>query len=298
MPGSGAAAPFLGALRSRSLLTGPLRRARLDARFLAVAVALLLVAGGAAAVLLSGLRLFVVETPSMGTAAPVGTLVVDAPVRLGELAVGDVISYHPPGVIGTTYTHRVVRIAGGLVRTRGDINGAADPWSIGGAEIVGRAVLLLPGVGWIVKALPLLLVGSGVLWMVTLPARAPTMRAALRVLGGTVLGSAAIVVLKPLASIDVLTTAKVDGGTAVTVVSTGLLPVSVHFDHGGAAVRLSTGEVGRLLLDHATATGAYRLLATVAPDPLQWALLGLVCGLPMLWVLVVGLPAEEAVVGP
>jgi len=73
-----------------------------------------------------------VTTPSMGPAAPVGTLILTRPVRIGDTRVGDIIAFHPPTEPRETFTHRVVTVDpdGGL-RTRGDINGATR--SLGGA---------------------------------------------------------------------------------------------------------------------------------------------------------------------
>src|SRR4051812_5422095 len=59
---------------------------------------------------LSGGRWFIIETPSMGTVAPVGTFVLTEPATMGELAVGDIISFHPPTAPGEVYTHRVVAL--------------------------------------------------------------------------------------------------------------------------------------------------------------------------------------------
>ncbi len=50
----------------------------------------------------TGGRWLIVETPSMGRSAPVGTLLWVEPVH--DLHVGDVISFHPPGEPKITYT--------------------------------------------------------------------------------------------------------------------------------------------------------------------------------------------------
>src|ERR1700722_2785590 len=62
---------------------------------------------------------FTVATPSMGRAAPVGTLLIVKVVHINQVHVGDIISFHPPGLMHT-YTHRVVSIdASGGLHTRG-----------------------------------------------------------------------------------------------------------------------------------------------------------------------------------
>ncbi|WP_434318962.1 S26 family signal peptidase [Leifsonia sp. P73] len=55
----------------------------------------------------TGWRWFIVESPSMGRTAPVGTLVVTSPVSVSAVHVGDVITFHPPTSPDETYTHRV-----------------------------------------------------------------------------------------------------------------------------------------------------------------------------------------------
>ncbi|MEJ2869474.1 hypothetical protein WCD74_16980 [Actinomycetospora sp. OC33-EN08] len=142
---------------------------RLGGRAVAVLAALVVLAGlvGVGSWYATGGRWQVVATPSMGTAAPVGTLVLTRPARSVE--VGDVVTYRPPVANHPlTVTHRVVSLApDGSFRTRGDINGAEDPWTVGPADLVGEAAVVAPGLGWLLKALPLLASGSLLLWWVT-----------------------------------------------------------------------------------------------------------------------------------
>ena len=72
-----------------------------------------------------------VTSPSMGAAAPVGTLLLTRPVTAGQVRVGDIIAFHPAIEPRVSFTHRVVEVdpAGGL-HTRGDLNGATDPWTL------------------------------------------------------------------------------------------------------------------------------------------------------------------------
>lgn len=66
----------------------------------------------------AGWRLFTVATPSMGVAAPVGTLVVTQPDPSGY-RVGDVVAFHRGARI---YTHRIIETLDGGARfvTKGD----------------------------------------------------------------------------------------------------------------------------------------------------------------------------------
>ncbi|MBD8586092.1 signal peptidase I [Frigoribacterium sp. CFBP 13729] len=274
------------------------RPARRRDVLLAVGVALALGLLVALAVLhLAGARTFVVRTASMGTAAPVGTLVVTTPVTVDELRAGDVVTFTPPGRTGTTFTHRVVDVSSTGVATRGDASQADDPWRLTDADLVGRASVLLPGVGWLARALPWLVAGGVALRAVTLLVPSRTHRSALRVVGSTVVVAAVSAVLRPFTAATVLwTTASDDGlGGTATVASTGMLPSRLATEHGSAVV-LASGELGTLDLPalSADAPAGGGVLVSIAPHlpPLGWLVFGLVCCLPLLWCLVVGLAPQ------
>ncbi|RFA13148.1 hypothetical protein B7R22_14210 [Subtercola boreus] len=94
----------------------------------AILLAVLLLA--ALVFFITGGRWFVVQTPSMGETAPVGTLILTTPTN-GQVAVGDIITFRPPTSPGEVYTHGIIAIsADGAISTRGDINGATDPWQL------------------------------------------------------------------------------------------------------------------------------------------------------------------------
>ena len=69
-----------------------------------------------------GWRLFVVQTPSMGQTAPVGSLVVSQTQETYKP--GDIISFYRNSRI---YTHRIVNEKDGKFTTKGDMNGSNDP---------------------------------------------------------------------------------------------------------------------------------------------------------------------------
>ena len=193
----------------------------------------------------TGGRWQVVATPSMGTAAPVGTLVLTRPAASVEP--GDVVTYRPPVANHPlTVTHRVVAVGPGeTFRTRGDVNGAEDPWTVRPADLVGKASFVGPGLGWLVKALPLLVSGALLLWWVTrlwVPRR---WGLPLRVLGFSGLIAAATTVLKPFVGVVTLATATDAAGTHITLVSTGLLPIRAAAATGGF-LDLVDGQVGVL----------------------------------------------------
>jgi signal peptidase I len=113
-----------------------------------------------------------VLTGSMHPAIDAGDLVVTRPVETASLRVGDVIVFYPPGETQTPRVHRITSITGAgdggvIVTTRGDANGADDPWQ---AHLVGdtayRVVAVVPVVGFVATWLdgpvrPALLIGLG-----------------------------------------------------------------------------------------------------------------------------------------
>ena len=237
---------------------------------------------------LTGGRWERVETPSMGTVAPVNTLLWVEPVRFGDLRVGDIITFHPPGDPSVTYSHRVAVVhEDGSVGTTGEIS-APDPWRLGPADVVGRVVMRWQGVGWLVVAAPILLVGVAVVLLLR-RLSATSWRLPVTIIGVSLVLSVAIVVHRPFVQAEKLGFAAAPGGARASYVSTGLLPLRLRA-HDGPYVDLRDGQVGSVLVTRKDSTGRYGV--TLHPHiPLWWWLL-LVggCFVPALWAAVVGVP--------
>lgn len=248
----------------------------------AVLLAALLVAAGVWRG--TGGRWLTIETASMGEAAPVGTLVLTRPTTPDRLHPGDIVSFHSP--TGATYTHRVVQVQDGVVRTQGDDNGTVDPYRTTGDQLVGKVVARWWAMGFVVRAMPWLL-GLGALgWLVTRRIRMP-IRTAVRVFGASLLVAGVILVQRPLVGVQVASARHTHGATEADVVSTGLLPISVQAA-GGDQVHLVAGELG-------TVTGgeldAYaRLPLQASPHLTGWWLVAVVscCAAPVLAALWLG----------
>lgn len=273
----------------------PARRTPGDlARRIAATVAsalLALLITAAAVFAATGGHWFVVRTPSMGTAAPVGTLVLTRPTTVADLHVGDVVAFHPTDAQQLTYTHRIVAITGGAVQTRGDINGSTDPWKTTDRFLVGKAVTILPGVGYLGRALPLLLVGGLLVIGLTRWWLRPDRRGPVRMVGFTALYLVASVLIRPFVGLVQLATTNGPDGASVTAVSTGLLPIRIAplAGHGTAApVHLGYGEVGTIRISGTPDGGRYALAAHLDLPWAGWLLLAAVWLLPVLWVFVVG----------
>jgi hypothetical protein len=226
----------------------------------------------------------------MGTFAPVGTLVLTTPTAIEDVQVGDVVSFHPSTTPDETYTHRVVDLAAdGTLVTQGDINGAVDPWATGPDQLIGVVTTALPGLGWLAKGLPLLLAGAVLVQLLTRLLPSPTHRAAMRMLGLSLVASITVFLLRPFVGLVVLEATVENGYTDATLVSTGLLPIRVSAE-GAAPLDLVSGEVGRLRVP-ANEQDWYSVSSALHLPFWGWVVFALLCALPLIYTLVIGLPA-------
>ncbi|MEV5003804.1 S26 family signal peptidase [Nocardioides sp. LML1-1-1.1] len=228
-----------------------------------------------------------VETPSMGTVAPVGTLLWVKPVPFESLRAGDFITFHPPGRPETTYSHRVLaRNADGTLMTKGVIS-APDPWRLTAKDVVGRVQMRWRGIGWLVAATPVLLIGSALVIGVRALA-APHWRGPVVIVLGSVVLTVAIMWLRPLVNAEQLAFAPApDGGADATYVGTGLLPVRLAA-HDGAEVVMRTGEIGHVHVSAADDHGRLRVTLSSAPPWWFWIALFSMCFAPALWCTATG----------
>lgn len=102
-------------------------------------------------------RTFTVLSGSMEPTIPVGSMIFDQEVDAGELARGDVVTFHPPGQPDKLVSHRVVRVEetkqGSFLVTRGDANGVADDWRIPAEGNGLRYEFHVPYLGYVVGGL-------------------------------------------------------------------------------------------------------------------------------------------------
>ncbi|GAA1243865.1 signal peptidase I [Oryzihumus leptocrescens] len=126
------------------------RRWSANAALLVLALAFVTAAAG---VLTGRYQVRPVLSSSMAPKLPVGSVVVTQRVPMSRVRTGDVIVFHRPGAPDQLVVHRITTLsrAGGtvVVRTKGDANPAADPWTAslrGGTAY--RAVADVPWVGY------------------------------------------------------------------------------------------------------------------------------------------------------
>jgi signal peptidase I len=128
-----------------------------------------------------GLQRYVITGGSMTGTIPKGAVIYSRLTSVEQLAVGDIITFYPPGY-SAPVTHRIVAIApaadGRLAfSTKGDFNTAADPWKVHLVEPrQARYQFCIPYVGYVLAALairqvrvlliglPALLIAGSLLW--------------------------------------------------------------------------------------------------------------------------------------
>ena len=253
-----------------------------------VAVGVIALAGLLAVGWLSGWRTHTMTTPSMGRSAPVGSLVISRPVSAFDVHRGDILVFHPPGRPHVTFVHRVISITHTRgtpqFHTKGDINGAPDPWTLTAGNLIGRAALRIPDAGYLLQMLPLLLLGTFAILLLTHTTRRE-IKAPVRILTGSLLAAALILIYRPLVRMDLI--GQVRSGTQghAAVVPTGILPVRVSALHG-SHVDLTPGQVGTVV-STLTHGGAFRLDAFVHLKAWWWLLLA-VLGTPAYIALLCG----------
>ncbi|MGA1813730.1 S26 family signal peptidase [Frondihabitans sp. 4ASC-45] len=266
------------------------QRRRLPVITLTALLVLVAVLAGVVALWTSGVRWFVVETPSMATTAPVGTLVIAHPVTPSALQVGQVISFHPPTVKTETYTHRITAISDkGLITTKGDLNGATDPWRLSPSDVIGEVGIIVPGLGWLLRATPYLLAGFLLTWAVSTRFRSPPRRSAARVVGVATTVSVTASILRPWCQAVVVTASTTPSFTHASVVSTGILPIKVTLGNASSD-RLTAGTLTNLSAATPTHGSGYQLATALDLPWWGWGIVAVFCSLPLLWTVLVGLP--------
>ena len=183
-------------------------------------------------------------TPSMCPAVCVGSLVATEPLN-GPVHVGELLSFHPPGS-AEVFTHRVHAVGpNGTFRTKGDANQSADPWVLSSSNVVGKVAFTWWGVGWWLRGLPFLAVGSLFLLLVRPLVKARHRRSWERIFAVLII-AVPMIVLRPLIQ-GVLVGSVADphhkGWITGLVVNTGLLPAQFHVVKGQVLSHLAPSQL-------------------------------------------------------
>lgn len=249
---------------------------------------------------LDGGRWVHVETPSMGEVAPVGSLLWIKPTEFDSLKVGDFITFHPPGQTtgqahgdsAITYSHRVHTINDdGTISTKGVIP-APDPWKLTAHDVVGKVRMNWWGVGWLVVAGPVLIIGFLLVGLARSLVRR-RWKLPITLVASSLVLSLAIVLYQPFSNAQQLAFAPAKhGGANATYVGTGLLPIQLSA-HDGPRVVLSDGEVGTVHITKLDKDGKLRITLKPAIPFWWWIALVLACFIPAFYSLAVGRPPRD-----
>jgi signal peptidase I len=234
---------------------------------------------------LTGGRTFVVSTPSMSPGIPVGSLVLTRPLPASGPKVGQIIAFHPPNEPKTTYTHRLVKILPDQTySTKGDLDTSPDAWVITRKDIVGVATHHFKRVGWLVRALPWLALGS-ILLMGAVTFIPRKRRRIAYFVGGTIVLSVPVLVLKPLVRGVFAGSGLISGRIHAMVVNTGLLPL--RFAMTGAPTQHTAAGYPATLIARPPKNGHLLITGTVGLGFWGWLILVLVCLSPLFIALLV-----------
>ena len=245
--------------------------------WISIAASALLVVGVFAATFGAGLRFYIVSSPSMGTTAPVGTLVA---VRgQASYAVGEVVSYARSGKV---YTHRIVDITQQGFITQGDINASPDAFPVAQSQIVGSVTFIGKNLGFLVEALPWLVLSWALVYGLTLLPRLDRgWRWHFRLIGWSLATSLVGLWFRPWVNMDMIGYVQQAGGVDMHLVNTGIFPVRV------LGTVLVSGQDAVVTQTIGDAAGRYSVTPQVALNTWYFIVLMVLCLTPLLVSLVI-----------
>lgn len=250
-----------------------------------LAVLSLITLGSILVMHLAGFRFFTIVSPSMGETAPVGTLVVTQPQQ--QYREQDIISFYRSGNI---YTHRLTRVSNESYITKGDLNAAEDSRPVKQADVIGKAVVVAPIWGWVWQALPILIIGWVIVYLVSCIRRLREgWRWPVRIVGGTLVLILATLIVNPWLRVDMLSIATHQHGEVrLHVVNTGIFPI--RDDDGN---RIYSGQTAIVRATDTDAQGRYVYIPRPSLGALGVLFALLWCLLPLFVALIVKLPPPE-----
>lgn len=234
--------------------------------------------------LIGGWRAMVIKTPSMGQTAPVGSLVlVKADSSYDKQ---EIISFRQHERI---YTHRIVDTEGGKIITKGDMNGTIDPWRITNSDIIGQAHYIIPHAGWLMQALPWLLLGWLLVYLLSCwPKLTHGWRWPIRIMGFAVVIALISVWLHPWLNFGLISyIPSSKEGVDMHIVNTGIFPLKAE------GTRLVAGQDATVNVPYTDETG--RFILVPQPSLGHWGVLWvmLFCVWPMVVAILVRTPSSE-----
>jgi signal peptidase I len=139
-----------------------------------ILIAFLLIAGGTFFILenqIGGLRAFIVSSSSMEPRIGTGSLIVTHYIHPTQLQKEDTITFIAPTKDREFVTHRITSASHkqnlSIFKTKGDNNTSEDTWTLAGGAVVGKVIVTIPYVGFIVSFIKSKI---GILLLILLPA--------------------------------------------------------------------------------------------------------------------------------
>lgn len=246
----------------------------------------LLSLGSVLVLYLAGFRFFTIITPSMGETAPVGTLIVTQPQQ--SYAKDDIISFYRSGSI---YTHRLTKVNDDQTyTTKGDLNITEDSLPVAPRDVIGKAVVVAPIWGWVWRALPILLIGWVVVYLISCIRKLrERWRWPIRIIGGTLVVIIATLILNPWLRADMLSIAThQEKEVKLHIVNTGIFPI--RDDDGN---RIYTGQTAIVRATDTDSQGRYVYIPRPSLGTIGVIFALLWCLLPLFVALLVKLPPPE-----
>lgn len=231
-----------------------------------------------------GYRYFFVETPSMGTAAPVGSLVVSK--DKSQYSKDDIVAFHRSGNI---YVHRIVKQnADGSFTTKGDLNAFEDSTPLYHGNIIGSSVFIGKHLGWVWRGLPMFIIGMIIVYLISIIKRIDEpWRWPIRTVGYSIVVTVITFFLNPWMGAQMLGYLPSANGNGVDmrIVNTGIFPI--RDEKGG---RFYSGEDRIIHVEHLDGLGRYFYVPK--PSLGFWGIvfLAIWCLIPLFVALVVHIP--------
>lgn len=202
------------------------------------------IAAATATLAAAGWHVTVQTTPSMLGVVPVGAVVVLAPATWRSLHPGELVGVRPAPA-SSPVVHWVDRISPTLLRTHNALSTQPDAWLLhpGHRELVGRAVAVVPGLGWVAASWPIL--ACLVVGLVLVVATRRWWRLAGGMAGLYAAGLLWMAGHHPLAAVRAVGQVASGHTATLVAVSTSLVPLRVRLT--GATARSGRVEPGGLI---------------------------------------------------
>ena len=231
---------------------------------------------------LSGGRLMAMTTPSMCPTVCVGSLVAVQPLH-GTVHPGELVAFRPPGQ-NATFTHRVVKVEdNGWFTTKGDAEASPDPWVVAPSDVVGRVSFTVAGLGWWLRALPMVAAGTILLLVARRAYRLRNRRAFERTFGVLIV-AVPLLILRPLIRGDLVENVADPhrrGWFKGLFVNTGLLPAHLSVLGGPTVPALPPSKL-TWLYGPKTSSSVFGVRQWVALPTWGWVVVGLLVLSPVI----------------